>query len=74
MLGNLLIGASLVELAGMVAGSLDSARIAAGSEARLLSPLERAVVGPDWRRGVAPVRAGAAVEQAGTVSGIPSPK
>jgi len=74
MLGNLLIGASLVALAVMVAGSLDSARIAAGPEARLLSPLERAVGGPDWPRGVAPVRAGAAVEQVGTVSRIPSGK
>src|SRR5262245_21211769 len=61
MLGNLLIGASLVALAVM-AGSLDSARIAAGPEARLSSPLERAVGGLDWQRSVAPARAGAAVE------------
>ena len=74
MLGNLLIGASLVALAVMVAGSLDSARIAAGPEARLLSALERAVARPDWRRGVAPRRAGAAVEQVGTVLRIPSGK
>ena len=74
MLGNLLIGASLVALAVMVAGSLDSARIAASPEVRLSSPLERAVGGPDWPRGVAPVRAGAAVDQVGTVSRIPSGK
>jgi hypothetical protein len=74
MLGNLLIGASLVALAVMVAGSLDSARIAAGPEARLSSPLERAVGGLDWQRGVASVRAGAAVEQVGTVPRIPSGK
>jgi hypothetical protein len=74
MLGNLLIGASLVALAVMVAGSLDSARIAAGPEARLSSPLERAVGRLDWQRSVAPARAGAAVEQVGTVSRIPSGK
>ena len=74
MLENLLIGASLVALAVMVAGSLESARIAAGPEARLLSPLERAVGGPDRQRGVAPMRAGAAVEQVGTVWRVPSTK
>lgn len=72
MLGNLLIGASLVALAVMVAGSLESARIAAGPEARLSSPLERAVGGPVWQRGVAPVRARATVEQVGAVPRIPS--
>jgi hypothetical protein len=74
MLGNLLIGASLVALAVMVAGSLDSARIAAGPEARLSSPLDRSVGGPGWHRGVAPVRAGAAAEHVGTVSRSPSGK
>ena len=74
MLGNLLIGASLVVLAVMVAGSLDSARIAAGPEVRPASPLERAVGGPDWQRAVAPARADAAVKQVGTVSRIPSGK
>ena len=72
MLGNLLIGASLVALAVMVVGSLESARIAAGPEARLSSPLERAGGGPVWQRGVAPVRARATVEQVGTVPRSPS--
>jgi len=74
MLGNLLIGASLVALAVMVAGSLDSTRIAAGPEARLSSPLERAARGLDWQRSLVPARAGAAVEQVGTVSRISSGK
>jgi len=73
MLGNLLIGASLLTLAVMIAGSLDSARIAAGPEARLSVPLERTARRPDWQRGLAPARAGAA-EQAGAVPRITSGK
>ena len=68
MLGNLLIGASLLALAVMMAGSLDSARIAASPEARLSVPLERTARRPDWQRGLAPARAGAAPEQVGAVA------
>jgi hypothetical protein len=68
MLGNLLIGASLLALAMMVAGSLDSARIAASPEARLSVPLEHTARRPDWQRGLAPARAGAVPEQVGAVA------
>jgi hypothetical protein len=74
MLGHLLIGASLFALAVMVAGALESARIAAGPEARLASPLERTVRGADWQRAVAPARAGAALEHVGTAARISSGK
>jgi hypothetical protein len=73
-LGNLLIGASLLALAVMMAGSLDSARIAAGPEARLFIPLDRSARRSDWQRGLAPARAGAAAEQAGVVPRIASGK
>jgi hypothetical protein len=74
MLGNLLIGASLIALAVVLAGSLDSARIAAGPEARLSVALERTARRPDWQRALAPARAGAAAEQVGAVPRITSGK
>jgi hypothetical protein len=74
MLGNLLIGASLLALAMMVAGSLGSARTAASPEARLSAPLERMARRPDWQRGLAPARADAATVQVGAVPRITSGK
>ena len=74
MLGNLLIGASLLALVVMIAGSLESARIAASPEAHLSGALEHAARRPEWQRGLAPARAGAAAEQVGTVPKIISGK
>jgi hypothetical protein len=62
MIGHLLIGASLVALGVIVAGSLDSVRVAslelARAEERVPVELERTARQIGW-----PVQGGAAVEQ-----------